>query len=161
MIRIRIVLIVVMAYSCVACTPSGMEVDVESETQTIRETSAAWFATEIERDLDGAMSYLAPDAVIQAADVPTMDKAGMRAFWTEFFKLPYTDIPLTEPRSIEVAKSGEVAYDIGPWKVVLDTEGGSSELFGKSTIIWRKLNGEWKVVLLSFSMDAPAAASAD
>jgi len=159
MTSLKNVLVLAMAFSCVACTPPDMENEVESETQIIREKSAAWFATEVERDLDGAMSYLASDAVIQAADVPTMDKAGMRAFWTEFFKIPYTDIPLTEPRSIEVAKSGDVAYDIGPWKVVLDDE--SSELFGKSTIIWRKLNGEWKVILLSFSMDAPAAAPAD
>jgi ketosteroid isomerase-like protein len=87
-----------------------------------------------------------------------MDKDGLRAYTAEFFKLPYTDILLRKPRLIKVARSGDIAYDIGPWKVVLDGEDGSFELYGKSTIIWRKLNNEWKVVLMSFSMDAPAAA---
>lgn len=143
------------------CAPSGSEIDLEKEAQTIRELSAAAFAAELNRDLDGFVSYFAPDAIIQAGDVPTMDKDGFEAYTAEFFKLPYSDIPLTEPRLIEVAKSGDIAYDIGPWKVVLDGEDGSFELYGKSTIIWRKLNNEWKVVLLSFSMDAPAAAPAD
>jgi ketosteroid isomerase-like protein len=143
-------------FTVTGCTQSGSEIDLKAEAETIREISAAFFAAELNRDLDGFVSFLAPDAIIQAGDVSTMDKAGLRAYTAEFFKLPYTDIPLTEPRLIEVARAGDVAYDIGPWKVVLD---GGSELYGKSTIIWRKLNDEWKVVLMSFSMDAPAAAN--
>jgi ketosteroid isomerase-like protein len=90
-----------------------------------------------------------------------MDKSGMRSYWEAFFQLPYTDIPLTEPRAIVVADSGEIAYDVGPWKVVLDGEDRSSDLYGKSTIIWRKADGEWKAVLLSFSLDAPSVAATD
>jgi ketosteroid isomerase-like protein len=138
------------------CTSSDSGIDLKAEAETIREISAAFFAAELDRDLDGFVSFLAPDAIIQAGDAPTMDKAGLRAYTVEFFKVPYTGIPLTEPRLIEVAKAGDVAYDIGPWKLELD---GGSGLYGKSTIIWRKLNDEWKVVLLSFSMDSPAAAN--
>ena len=145
----------------VGCAPADSEIDLEKEAQTIRELSAGAFTAELDRDLDGFMSYFAPDAVIQCGDSPTMDIEAYRVFVAEFFKFPYTDIPLTEPRLIEVAKSGDMAYDVGPWKVVLDGEDGSFELFGKSTIVWRKLNNEWKIVVLSFSNDAPASAPAD
>ena len=60
-----------------------------------------------------------------------------------------------DPRTVEVAASGELAYDVGPWAVVFEGEDGCTEAPGKSTIVWRKLDGEWKCVLMSFSMDAP------
>jgi ketosteroid isomerase-like protein len=161
MISIRIVLTIVVAWFGVACAPPVPEVDLESEEQTVREVSAAWFAAEVRRDMEAALSYLAPDAVIQAGEVPTMDKTAMRSYWEEFFKLPYTDIALSEPRTIVVAGSGDIAYDIGPWVVIFEGEDGRSELPGKSTIIWRKLNDEWKSVLLSFSLDAPSVPSTD
>ena len=145
----------------VGCAPSGSEVDLESEAQAVREESAAFFAAELNRDLEGFLSYLAPDAVIQVGDVPTMDVGGLRTYTDAFFKLPYTDITYTEPRNIVVAESGDMAYDFGAWTVILEGEDRSSDLFGKSTIIWRKINGEWKAVVMSFSLDAPAVASAN
>jgi ketosteroid isomerase-like protein len=159
--RFRIASTIFVACFTVACVPPAPKLDLDAEAQSVRETSAAWFAAEVRHDLDAALSYLTPDAVIQAGDVPTMDKSGMRSYWEAFFQLPYTDIPLTEPRAIVVADSGEIAYDVGPWKVVLDGEDRSSDLYGKSTIIWRKADGEWKAVLLSFSLDAPSVAATD
>ena len=131
--------------------------EIEMEVQAIRALSAEVFTAELDRDLDKFMSYFSPDSIIQAGDAPTMNKDEYKNYALEFFKLPYTDIPLTEPRLIEIAKSREIAYDVGPWKVVIENKDGCSELFGKSTIVWRKYNDVWKIVVMHFSMDAPAA----
>ena len=81
-----------------------------------------------------------------------MDAPSMREFWEEFFNLPYTDIVMG-PRTVEIAESGELAYDFGSWTVVFDEESEPSEAAGKSTIVWRKQDGEWKCAVMTFSMD--------
>lgn len=160
--RTHLALILAGLFLGTACTPSALDTDLVAEEQAVREASAAWFATEVRRDLDAALSYLAADAVIQAEGVPTMDKAAMGVYWEEmFFPSPYTNVVLTEPRAIVVAASGDIAYDIGPWAVVFQGEDGRTEVPGKSAIVWRKSDGQWKSVFLSFSFDAPSVASAE
>ena len=133
------------------------ELDTSAEEQIIRKQTENWFAAEVDRDLDACLVYLAPDAVVQPEGVPTIhDSAGTRAFWAEFLKLPYSDIVM-EPRSVVIADSGDLAYDIGPFKVVFEGDDGVMEAPGKSTIVWRKTDGEWQCVVMSFSMDAPPA----
>jgi ketosteroid isomerase-like protein len=107
--------------------------------------------------MEAILSYLAPDAVIQPEGAPTIEgTAAIRSLYEEFFKMPYTDLVM-EPRTVVVAESGDLAYDIGPWKMVFEGEEGPTEAPVKSTIVWRKLNGQWKAVVLSFSMDTPPA----
>ena len=133
------------------------ELDTSAEEQIIRKQTENWFAAEVDRDLDACLVYLAPDAVVQPEGVQTIhDSAGTRAFWAEFLKLPYSDIVM-EPRSVVIADSGDLAYDIGPFKVVFEGDDGVMEAPGKSTIVWRKTDGEWQCVVMSFSMDAPPA----
>ncbi len=111
--------------------------------------------------MEASLSYLAPDAVVQAGGSPTLVGIhAMRSFYEEFFKIPYTDVVMEE-RTVVVASSGDLAYDIGPWKLVFEGPEGVTESPGKSTIIWRKFDGQWKCVVMTFSMDAPAAASTD
>ena len=136
-------------------------VDLEAEERTVREVSEAWFAAELRRDEEACLAPLAPEFTVQTEGYRTItDLATMRSYWEDFFKVPYIDIVL-EPRDVVVAASGDIAYDIGPWTVVFDEDGQRSEATGKSTIIWRKLGGQWKSVLLSFSMDAAPAATPD
>ena len=161
MIRVSLLLAFLGVCFSVACAPSVPEIDLDAEEQTIRKLTTDWFADEIRRDLEASLSYLAPNAVIQPSDAPAVSgMAAMRSFYEEFFKSPYVDVVM-EPRTVVVAASGDLAYDIGPWKLVFEGEDGRTEVPGKSTIIWRNLNGEWKSVLMSFSMDAPPEASTD
>ncbi len=135
--------------------------DLAAEEQAIRQLTTDWFAAEERRDMNASLSYLAPDAIIQAEGMPTVQGGeGIRMLYEGFFSLPYTEL-LMEPRTVVVSPSGDMAYDIGPWKIVTDRPSGRIEDAGKSTIIWRKLNGEWKAVVMSFSMDQPPPASED
>jgi len=53
--------------------------------------------------------------------------------------------------------SGDLAYDMGSWKLILRAASGNVEERGKSAIIWREPDGEWKAVVITFSSDAPPA----
>ena len=135
--------------------------DHDAEQEEIRRLTIDWVASEVRRDMEACLSYLAPDAVVQLEGTPTINSiAAMRDYWQQLFKTPYTDIVL-EPRTVVVASSGDFAYDYGTWTVVFDSEDGRIEEPGKSNIVWRKLNGQWKSVFMSLCMDAPSVVSID
>ena len=132
-------------------------VDLAEEEATIRQLTQEWFAAETRRDMDASMAFLAPHAIIQGEGAPTISTAeAMRELYKGFFAQPYTDLAM-ESRTIVVARSGDMAYDVGPWKMVTATKTGKQEEPGKSTIIWKKTNGQWKAVVMSFSSDVPPA----
>ncbi len=62
----------------------------------------------------------------------------------------------TEPRTVVVSQSGDMAYDIGSFKIILPAPNGATEVRAKSLVVWQKREGQWKAVVNTFSMDAPA-----
>ena len=153
---IAVALAVVLSMSGCALTKQA-QVDLAQEAQIIRQLTNDFIAAETRRDMEASMGFLAPDAIIQPAGAPTINTPeGMRALYKEFFALPYTDIVM-EPRTVVVAPSGDMAYVVGPWRMVTASKAGKQEDLGKSTIIWKKTNGEWKAVVMTFSGDAAPA----
>jgi ketosteroid isomerase-like protein len=59
------------------------------------------------------------------------------------------------PTKIEVAKSGDLAYDLGTFELKTnDTQGNAVNQIGKYVVVWKKQsNKEWKVILDMFSTD--------
>ena len=145
---------VVAAIAC-SGTPN---VDSAAEADAIRQRFADWVEAENRRDLEASVSFLTADAIIHAAGVPAMQGLdAARDVWSGMFEIPYSVIEDVEPRTVVVAASGDMAYDIGNWRLVLPSDSGTTEEKGKSAIIWQKRDGEWMAVAITFSMDAPAA----
>ena len=132
-------------------------VDIAAEEEVIRKLTTDWFADELRRDMEASLSYLAPDAVLQLEGAPTIvGTTAIRAAYEEFFKTPFTDWVM-ESRTVIVAASGDLAYDFGSFKMVFEGSEGRTEVPQKSTIIWSKLEGQWKCVVMTFSNDTPPA----
>jgi len=137
------------------CSPAP-RVDLAAETSAVRQRYADWTAAEKRRDLAAAIDYLASDVILQGEGSPAVQGTeAARKVWEEFFRLPYTDIVDTVPRTVTVAQSGDMATDTGSWKLVLPSPLGPTDAFGKSLVVWRKQAGQWKVSAYSYSMDAP------
>jgi len=131
------------------------KVDVAAEANAVRQRFADWVAAEKRRDLDLSMSFLAPDAVIHGEGTPAIRGIeAARGVWKAFFDIPFTDIVSTEPRTVVVSSSGDLAYDAGSWRLIVSGKDGPTEQRGKSAIAWQKRDGQWKAVGLSFSMDS-------
>jgi ketosteroid isomerase-like protein len=58
---------------------------------------------------------------------------------------------------VEVAASGEIAYERGTYKVTVETEAGRMEAVGKYLCIWKKIDGVWKVAVDISNRDTPPA----
>ncbi|MCP4573708.1 MAG: SgcJ/EcaC family oxidoreductase [bacterium] len=128
-----------------ACS-SEPPVDTVAEAQVIREVSREWSAAFAVKDLDAIMSYYAPDALQMPANSPSIQgKEAIRA-WYELW-LPNPDVTSTfAPDVIEVAVSGDLAYDRGTYHFKLDTPDGTVEDRGTYLIVWKKIDGEWKTL---------------
>ena len=151
-------------FLCVAATAAGCAqnagVDTAAEAAVIRQRFAAWIEAETHRDMNASLSYMAPDIVIQPEGAPAITGLeGARELYKGFFALPYTAISDVEPRTVLVARSGDLASDIGNWKVTLSGANGPAEQRGKSAIVWQKRDGHWVAISMTFSMDAPQEAA--
>ena len=159
--RNEVVLLLLGACACLGCTPSAPEIDLDADEQAIHELNADWFADEVRRDMEATLSYMTSDVVIHMEGAPPIHGIdAMRSVYEEFFKIPYVDLARLE-RTVVVAASGDLAYDIGPFNFVFEGEDGRTESGAKSTIVWRKFDGDWKAVVASLSMNAPATSTAE
>ena len=138
-------LAVLFLAACAAPPAEEPSVDVAAEAQAIRDASAAWLAAAEARDgatIDGFM----------AADITTIFDGkvnkGLAAVQTsreeDWAENPDETITWTTT-AVEVAASGDLAYERGNWTSDPDGAGEAPEEHGEYLTIWKKIDGEWKV----------------
>ena len=99
------------------------------------------------RDLDRFLTFLADDVVVFPDQQPLVKgKAAARVLWAPFFDAKGPRLTC-EPLTVEVARSGELAYTTGTY-LLTGTEAVRSPTrgHGKYVTIWRKRGG-WKVAV--------------
>ena len=111
--------------------------------------------------MEASLSYMSSDVVLHGEGAPpVIGIEAVRPVYDQFFAIPYVDLELL-PRTVVVAASGDLAYDMGPFNFVIEGEGGQSILPAKSNIVWQKRDGNWKAVAVSFSTNVSATASSE
>ena len=128
--------------------------------QQIRQIVEDWFDAESRRDLDATMGFIAKDAVLQAPGLPQIQGEGaIRDFFVAFFGLPFASTG-GETERVDVSESGDMAYGLGPNRVVTKgPDGRDVTEVGKWFIVWRKQRGSWKAVAASWSGDGAATSA--
>ena len=115
--------------------------------------SLSFVALEQGRDFDGVAAVYASDAVLQAANRPSWQgREAIHQGYIEFFqsvgKLE------GEPVQVVAGASGDVAFEYGWNRFTLKTPEGDQEVPGKYSRGWRKIDGEWKIQLQTYSPDS-------
>jgi len=89
------------------------------------------------------LAYAADDVVKpQNNELPVIGKATLEKYWSD---KPETKDLSWEPFKAEAARSGELGYTLGNWKLVLK----DTVLYGNYYTVWKKMpDGKWK-----FSVD--------
>jgi ketosteroid isomerase-like protein len=125
------------------------------DEQAIRKLDKDWSAAAGSKDLDKTVSYYAAEASALPFNAPIASgKEQIRQVWAHLMSLPGFSLTFA-PTKIEVAKSGDLAYDVGTFELKTnDASGNSVSEVGKYTVVWKKQSDkQWKVIIDMFNTD--------
>jgi ketosteroid isomerase-like protein/quercetin dioxygenase-like cupin family protein len=154
-------LLLVTALACASTPRADPAVDPLAEEQAIRELDRRWVDAIAARNLDALMTVYAQDAIFSVANAPAASgTAQVRTGWQELLGLP--DLSLTfAPTRIVVARSGDLASDVGTYRLSFRGPDGRVQDEGVYSVVWRKVGGDWKVAsdfVITTSPPAPPQA---
>jgi ketosteroid isomerase-like protein len=128
-------------------------VDIEKEKKIIYQQTQEWYELEDKKDLDTIMEkFISYDTIFQVPGIPPLvGKEAIRNFMPQFFE---NLISISgETTRIEVADSGDLAYNLLASTAMVNGPDGPVEDKQKTLIVWKKINGKWKAIAGSFSSD--------
>jgi ketosteroid isomerase-like protein len=147
----------VLVYGC-STSPTRVTSTVTSSTimetraadeAAIRANSIAWSAASEAKDKDKVLSFYADDAVVFDDGGPLQTTAAQRlAAWVNNPPDPNSKLSWKTTK-VEVAKSGEMAYEYGAYEYATTAKNGKvTTLHGKYVLVWKKqVDGTWKVAI--------------
>ena len=148
---VRVLLVsLIPAFACAPTAESGPS--VEQIQADIRAASEEMISNEIALNFEAVESFYAADALFQGANSPTV--SGRQAIMEDcvgfFTSTLEMEASVTE---VVASASGDVAFEWGTNRFVVDTPEGPTELRGKYSRGWRKIEGVWRVQLQTYSPD--------
>lgn len=126
------------------------------DEQMIRDIDTAWSRALQNKDLENVMANYAEDARLLPPDEPiVLGRAQIREWFARRVRLPGYHASFS-PTTIKVARSGDIAYELGTFRVTIDDEAGRPVVHvGKHLVTWEKRDGQWKVTAESLNRDSP------
>jgi len=136
-VRWSLILLVALAMGGCTSTVRDPVVDPVAEVEA---REIAFATTMAERDPDGFLTFISPEAVFFHGNTPLRGRDAIAQAWAPFFEGP--DAPFAwHPDVVVVLESGRLALSSGP---VLGTSG---QELGRFNTMWRKdEDGQWRVV---------------
>ncbi len=113
--------------------------------QEIDALNAQWVAAFKAKDYATIESLMAPDSLLLAPGNPPIQGAeAVVETWKAWGGLPNVKITFGAER-VEAAASGDLAYDYGAYTFAFDSDKGPFAEEGKYIVVWKKIDGAWKV----------------
>jgi uncharacterized protein (TIGR02246 family) len=123
-----------------------------ADESTIRGLDADWVKAVAAKDATLATSFYADGASLFAPGVPlATGKDAIQKTWTALMATPGFALTF-EPTKIEVSRAGDLAYDLGEYRLTTNDKQGKPQIVtGKYVVVWSKQpGGAWKALV-----DAP------
>lgn len=141
-------------FCCVIAFTVSAWSQASKDEQAIRDLDKSWSQAANDKNLDKTISYYADDASVLPFNAPLAKGIDqIRPVWQHLMSTPGFGLTFT-PTSINVARSGDMAYEIGAFKLkVNDAQGQPSMVMGKYVVAWKKISGKWKVEADIFNTD--------
>jgi uncharacterized protein (TIGR02246 family) len=133
----------------------GQKSKGNADEEAIRKLDAQWSAAAQNKDAEKSASFYAEDGAILPSNAPkATGKAQVRDVWSHLVALPGFGLHF-EPTRIEVAKSKDMAYDVGTYELKFnDSQGNPTTVIGKYVVVWKKQpDKQWKAAADIFNPD--------
>ena len=141
-----VVLVIFFLGACAAPPAEEPGVDVAAEAQAIRDASSAWMVALQARDAATVDGFFAADVTAIFNEEIHEGLAEVQAAREEeWASQPDSTITWTTT-AVEVAASGDLACERGNWASDPDGAGEAPEEYGEYLTVWKKIDGEWKVL---------------
>jgi len=152
--------IIILICTCIAlsgCT-STPKTDSDAGAQAIRNLEDQWSVALREKDVDKIISFYAADGVNMSpgrsiARGPEAIKERLVSMFADTSLLfeDYTG----SIEKVEVSASGDLGYAYGQDELTVKSKVGNVKDKSKWVDIWKKIDGEWKVIVSSGNSNQP------
>ncbi|HEV8383495.1 MAG TPA: DUF4440 domain-containing protein [Candidatus Acidoferrales bacterium] len=125
-----------------------------ADEAAIRTAATDWFKAAAAKDLEKTLSYYTDDASMFPPNGPIATGAeARRKVWMEMLAAP--DLVFSGASTkVEVARSGDIAYETGTFEESFKAKGKPVKVVGKYVVVWKKQpNGQWKAAADIFNTD--------
>jgi uncharacterized protein (TIGR02246 family) len=111
----------------------------------IRALSTRWLQAVDARDADRVAAFYTTDGAFLVPNVPlARGREAVRAVWAQLLSVP--NLALTwAPTSVEVAAAGDLAWEMGAYRLSMDGPVGRVDEDGKYVVVWRSGPNGWEV----------------
>jgi ketosteroid isomerase-like protein len=128
---------------------------LEKEAQEIWALSREWAVADSMRDVARAVTFYAPHAVEMASNTPIVKGQDAIQRWYQSWLLNPNNRLEFATDTVEVAEGRDFAYERGTYRFYTKTESGEDVDVGKYLTVWKKIDGQWKVVADMANSDKP------
>lgn len=139
----------------------------EAEEDQIRDRLQGWVKTVRAKDVDGVMSYYAPNVLLFDLTPPLQYRGAetCRKNWAEWFPTFRGSVGY-EISELEITPGNNLAFCHSLNHIHgLRTDDELTDVWVRATVCWRKLNGQWMIThehySVPFYMEPPYKASLD
>ncbi len=153
--KLRMLVCSIAVLSGLTSCARAPRVDVEAEANAIREISRQWLAAELRKDVKTVSGFYAADAIEMPSNAPAIAGRDSILGWYGSWLSPAGVNMSFEARKIEVAASGDIAYERGTYRFTQESPRGQTDDVGKYITIWRKTDGKWQVAVDIANSDRP------
>jgi ketosteroid isomerase-like protein len=142
------------AFAAAGCA-SAPAVEV-NERQALEMRQNELFAALGARNAAAVGNHFAESAVMHVANAaPIEGRAAIESFYANLFR--FLDSSEMTPSVLEISREGDMAYGLGASTNVFRRGEELTSYEGKYVLVWRKFDGDWKLVLYAVSSNQAAA----
>ena len=146
---------VLLLAACGSSTPMSTG-DAESY---IKQADVAFGTAMRTNDMDALINNYSMDATLMPPNLPAAHgPSAIRATWSGFLgQFSSNDLTLTPD---DVQQSGDLAVETGRYMVHVVPKGTTMQVTdsGKYVVVWKKIDGRWKIYRDIFNSDLPVPA---
>jgi uncharacterized protein (TIGR02246 family) len=129
---------------------------MDPDEAAIRAVDAQWSKAATAKNMTKVMKFYAKDgSVVWPDQPPARGHKAIRASWESIFKANpgmYLDF---KPVLIEIAEGRNMASDFGVVHFARNAKPDDTENTAKYLVVWKKEQGEWKVLYDCWNWNAP------